>query len=500
MSDVPDRVARSAAGHGFDRSGIPVPVLESAPELVDLYWVAWELAWQHVVERDGAPQSPYMDEGFDPETVWIWDTAFMSHFCKYAPDRFPGVESFDNFYRVMFEGASSPLKIQHPDNPPLLAWSELEYVQHTGDLDRVRRILAAGYLQGHFAFFDSTPPGSRFAWSRVPTALQRTPRGYRWDGVASGMDNTPRAAQQAEHGTVGNILWFDAAAQQALNALSIARLAELIDDATTAATYHARHLELVALVQDYWDPQDRFFHDRHDEDPHDFHRVRTPAAYWPLLAETADAEQAAALADALIDPATFGGPVPWPSVARADPAFRPTGQYWRGGVWVPMAYVSARALADAGYQRHATEATFRLLRHMSQTYLEYEPATIWEAYATDRPAPSTGKDDRYIVRPDFCGWSALAPIAMLIEHVLGFRVDALTATVGWRRPAGVSGITGLRCGTISLDLLAGAADTVEITTTAAVRVDIDGTVIHIPPGSTTLSVLRPTRTAASSAG
>jgi hypothetical protein len=146
----------------LDRTAVPEPVFDAEPALVELYWVAWELAWLHVVERDGVAQSPYLDEGFDPETIWIWDTCFMTHFCKYAPQLFPGIESLDNFYRPMYDGAPSSLKVQHPDNPPLFAWAEEEYVRHTGDLGRVEWLLRSGYLQRHFEFFETVAPGSVF--------------------------------------------------------------------------------------------------------------------------------------------------------------------------------------------------------------------------------------------------------------------------------------------------------------------------------------------------
>ncbi len=215
----------------LDHAALPSPVLDAEPALLELYRAAWELAYDHVVSRAGVPRSPYMDEGFDPDTIWIWDTCFMAHFCKYAPDLFPGVESFDNFYGPMYGAEPSSLRIHHPDNPPLFAWSEEEYVRHTGDLDRVRWLLRdRRFLQQHFAFMEGTPAGSRFPHSTIPTTAERVAGGYRWEGVTSGMDNTPRAPIQGEHGTSGDILWFDLAAQQALSARSIAALARLIGD------------------------------------------------------------------------------------------------------------------------------------------------------------------------------------------------------------------------------------------------------------------------------
>ncbi len=476
------RSSSAAPRAPLDRNGIPEPVLDARPDLVELYWLAWELAWDHVVERDGVARSPYLDEGFDPDTIWIWDTCLMAHFAKYAPQTFPGIESLENFYLPLHDGAATPVRIQHPDNPPLLAWSEEEYVRHTGDLDRVRRILGAGYLQRHFAFFDEVPRGTVLDCSAMPTFVERTDRGYRWSGISSGMDNSPRGPEWVGLDTAGDILWFDAAAQQALAARSIARLARLVGWEELEAEYAAHHRRLVDLVGDFWDPEDRVYYDRFDATPFDFHRVRTPAVYWPLLAGACDAEQARGLAELLRDPSCFGGLVPWPSVARNDPAFRGTGHYWRGGVWVPTAYVSARALAENGYAALAREATIRLLDHLAATYAASEPATIWEAYAPDRPAPSTGKDDAYLVRPDFCGWSALAPIAMLIEHVLGVGVDATTGTVRWDPPdLGRTGIRRLRCGPTLVSLLA-EDDRLVVETDRPLRVRVGAAAHALAPG------------------
>ena len=58
------------------------------------------------------------------------------------------------------------------------------------------------------------------------------------------------------------------------------------------------------------------------------------------------------------------------------------------------------------------------------------PGTIWECYSPSEPAPSVHHGRR--VRPDFCGWSALGPISLFIENVLGFHdIDALSRTVRW---------------------------------------------------------------------
>jgi hypothetical protein len=136
----------------------------------------------------------------------------------------------------------------------------------------------------------------------------------------------------------------------------------------------------------------------------------------------------------------------------------------------------------------AATATRRLLDHMARTYREYEPASIWEAYAPDAARPSTGKYDEYIVRPDFCGWSALAPISMLIEHVLGFRVDAVERTVTWRRPGGRAGIRRLRCGASTLSVVEDHGLVTAEVGGAALTLVVDGRRIALDPGTHTIDL------------
>ena len=106
----------------------------------------------------------------------------------------------------------------------------------------------------------------------------------------------------------------------------------------------------------------------------------------------------------------------------------------------------------------AKAATEKLLMHMYETYERFEPHTIWECYAPDFFTPAyieTGEKKH--ARPDFCGWSALGPIAAYIEFVLGFHtVDAFEKKVYWEKPEGDGriGIQNLRFGEIVADIVA----------------------------------------------
>ena len=95
---------------------------------------------------------------------------------------------------------------------------------------------------------------------------------------------------------------------------------------------------------------------------------------------------------------------------------------------------------------------------MLTTYLHCEPHTVWECYAPDFATPATKPNGTDIVRKDFCGWSALGPISILIEYVLGFHtVNAFEGVVEWAKPDGFIGKIGvknLRFGDIITDVIA----------------------------------------------
>ena len=147
--------------------------------------------------------------------------------------------------------------------------------------------------------------------------------------------------------------------------------------------------------------------------------------------------------------------VPWPSLARADKDFNPTGRYWRGGIWMPTTYMCTKALERYNFYDIADQLAYQTVHHMQQTYEQYTPHTIWEAYSPTDYRPSTFTNEKKIVKPDFCGWSGIGPIALLIENVLGFHhVDGINKKIEWRLYQTVRhGIKGLNFGGILTDIV-----------------------------------------------
>ena len=449
---------------------LPVPVYDEHPEYIDFYWVAWKLAHDHIMPIEGMPQTPYMDEGFVNTDIWIWDTCFMLFFCKYAPNIFPGVESLNNFYQPLYDGVPLPmvicnapedwigfkhgeltqLYIHISDNPPLFAWAEYSYALMTGDREHLKDLLLKKqYLQKHFAFLENLKePGFKGKYIRNVSCLVKQENGYFWEGGRSGMDNTPRGRTgvhaEAERPNNPRMLWVDAIAQQGLVALCIAKIARLIGQKEMAEEW----METYARIRDkvnryYWDDKDGMYYDV-NVDTMDFMKCLTPASFWPVLAEMASPEQVSRMCDKLRDPEKLGGAVPWVTLSRDDPDFNgETGNYWRGSVWLPTAYMGIKGLENYGEFKLAHDTACRILAHMVKTYQEYEPHTVWECYNPNKPLPAQHLKNR--VRPDFCGWSALGPLALFLENVIGiYKADAFDNRVFWALPEKIQGKIGIR--------------------------------------------------------
>lgn len=496
---------------------LPEPICEAHPEYNTFYQRAWELAHDHVKDLPGMPQTPYMDEGFCDTQVWIWDTCFMTLFCKFAPEVFPGVESFRNFYDVLYHNKILPEVIpteQEPkwthavpgvpfhvelhiaDNPPLFSFAEYENALIHGDADYLRELLyEKGSLQRHYDWIESLCEKLQLPGVHCETFLAHEECGYTWEGGRSGMDNTPRGRvvtpADKERPNNPDMLWIDAICQQALSAHCIAKLFALLGDTESEKKWLLRFHEKKELVNRfYWDARDGFYYDI-DRRDHRFYRVMTIASYWALTAEIASAEQAAAMALHASNPDELGGALPLISLARNDPDFCDSGLYWRGALWLPTAYAALKGLANYAKHKEAHEAACKILSHMWKTYEGYEPHTIWECYSPTAFEPATTTKGNAVVRPDFCGWSALGPISIYLEYVLGFHtVNAFTNTVEWARPTefqGNVGVKNLRFGKIVTDIVANGS-TCRVCSNAPYTLVIDGKPHAVSAGENTLAL------------
>ncbi len=464
----------------FPAAELPEVIIDAHPEFIELNRVAWRQAWDHVRETTALPGSPFMSEGCEVNKVWLWDSCFMGMFCRYAIGAFPGRNTLDNLYHLLENGPDQPIVLHHRDNPPLFAWIEWQYYEMDKNLARLREVLPR--LVRHYDYLENVEPAKEHNQWQPDITWKREAGGYCWGGIQSGMDNTPRGRDD-----YASIHWVDALAQQALAARWIARIAQELGDAATRARFEREYEEKKALLATYWDEEANAFLNKY-RDGSGFCRVLTPASYWPLFAGCATSEQAARTIPHLEDPNKLGGWFPFPSVARDDPAFSPVGTYWRGSIWLPVAYMGVKAVGMYGRHDLAARLAFDILSAQVRCYHDFEPHTIWECYSPTAHKPGTAKAGQYS-RPDFCGWSALGPISLLMENIIGVhRISALEGVVEWLPgvPEGRLGLKNLRFGDNVADLIRENDGTVRIRAAKPFRLVYKGTAHDCPAGVTVI--------------
>ena len=148
-------------------------------------------------------------------------------------------------------------------------------------------------------------------------------------------------------------------------------------------------------------------------------------AFWPLWAGIVPPDRVEALAGHLLDPKSFWRHHPIPSLAADSPRFRPDGDYWLGSTWAPTNYAAIKGFDRSGRHDLALKTTLRHLDCMSDV-LE-STGEIWENYCSERSERGNWSGTPYC-------WSALGPISLLLEVVIGLEPDALANRVVWTPP------------------------------------------------------------------
>lgn len=514
---TPSSVNRDAAN--VDWQGAVPEVVHPDRNLTKLYQVAWKITASRTRTgeflKPGLPATPYLDENVYNDQIWIWDSAFMVLYSRYAPSAFPGLQTLDNIYYPIHKQVETGLKIHLRDNPPILAWAEYDNYMMTADEKRMEQVMdKENFLEKHFDFFQNVKKGSGQKYASPQTifrgVVRRSPSGkfiaedeagydekdpfigFTWSRGASGMDNTPRNPVSDRD---KDIVWVDAIAQQALSALCIARIHESRGNTEKQKQWMQTYNGLKDIVNKYyWDEEDGFYYDLSRKSG-TFSKVKTCSSYWVMMAEIPSPKQAARMVEYLqTDSSGFselGGKYPYLSLSRKHPLYNnETGDYWRGGIWLPLAYMTTKALEKYGYDELADELSENLLRQILAVYMKGFDGkhTIWECYSPsqDRPATEHGRT----ARPDFCGWSALGPISLFIENVMGFhQINGLKKRIEWtlKGKNGTHGLKRLKFAGITTDVIYDSAKkAVDVKSDKPYTLVINGESFDIAPGSQTV--------------
>ena len=416
------------------RTFLPEPVLPEREDWVKMYWNAWSLLVQNI--GHGSAENGFTEEYIDAAfsgNIFQWDTCLIAQFANYGFKELPVHQSLDNFYKkqeadgyicreyragngaALFAKGSADAV-----NPPLFSWAELKYFKISNDTERLHQVLPA-----------------LISYYRWLVANRRNENGLYWSSpLGCGMDNTPRYAAS----------WIDFSAQQALNSLCIAYIADALGSDRTAEEFYGEHDALCRKINSLmWDEEQGYYWDL--DTANSFVCVKTIAPFWTLLAKVASPENADRLAEHLANPAEFWRPHVFPTLSADNQLYSFKGNYWRGSVWAPTNYAVIKGLSSYGKWKLAREASGNHLENMLRVY--NETGTIWENYSAEYSSPGN------IAKDNFVGFSGLGPISLLIEEILGFDIDAPENKITWRLyPSNVHGIRNLYFGDNRVSLLA----------------------------------------------
>ncbi len=417
---------------------LPRPVLEGSPAFIDLYWKAWELAFQNL--KKPPPGSPLVSNYTALiENIWQWDSTFIMMFGRYAADAFPFIQSLDNFYARQYENGYITQVISSADgedkiykkrddtvNPPLFAWAEWEYAKLTGDKSRFARVMPV--LEKHAE------------WLEKNRRKAGTVHGLYWNTRAgSGMDTTPRSGSG----------WVDMSAQMALTYKCMAEIANELGNKKSALEYSKQAEKIASAMNRFmWNETDGLYYDVDDQGKQN--PCKSIACFWPIIAGVSKDNQVVKMMQNLKDPKSFWRPDVFPSLAADQERYGPDEDHWNGAVWAPANVMIVKGLDNypqlEGQGELASKAVERYLSNMYEVYKQ--TGSIWQSYSAEKAERTHSSNS------DFVGWSGLGPIQLLIEDLIGIQADGLHKSINWRLSrTDRHGIENLHFGGITASLI-----------------------------------------------
>ncbi len=400
---------------------LPKPFWQGHDNVIDCYNKAWEIAFSNLKkpEPESGLVSSFIDTAFNGFT-FMWDSAFMTMFGKYASHIFDFQKTLDNFYakqhrdgficREICESANGEQFYRHDPSstgPNILAWCEWEYYKLTGDISRVKYV------------FD--PLMAFHKWLKLNRTWQN---GMYWTtGWGCGMDNQPRH-NESENPDLhhGFMTWCDTTVQQILNGKTLIEMAKVLGRADETKELQDEVNYLTQQVNDtLWDEKTGYYYDmwRNGE----LSGVKTIGAYWALIADIVPENRIKPFIAHLDNENEFKRPHRVPSLSFDHPEYETDGHYWLGGVWPPTNYMVLKGLQKNNYEKLAFDIALNHLENVVEVF--EKTGTLWENYAPEMAEKGNP------ARKDFVGWSGLSPISIMFEYVFGIRPDAENNKIEW---------------------------------------------------------------------
>jgi len=393
-------------------------------DFVDVYDQTW--AWIQDFWQKGTTKSKLQPRFFNyPQSKSInqFEACFSTFFLVYSNRIYPATPQLDNFYDKQEKdgairceySARDGKPVVDEDNPegvhpPLFSWAEHNLYHKIGNKKRIRDIMPK--LEAYFTWLDDNFKKENGLYS-VPLA-------------ATTMINAPREKM---------VYPIDFNAQQAMNALYMSELGDILNDKEISFKYKRHYFSLKTRINSLmWNEDDGIYYDL-DRAGKQI-RVKTIASFWPLLAELPNEAKAEKLIQHLRNPATFGTENPFPTTAADEKSFDEKGKGYRGSVYSPFTFMVVKGLEKYGAFDLARECAIRHLYYLLDTLHpeSKEKGTVWEAYRPRKDGPAEWPEQEGFPRALFLPYTALSTIALMIENVVGLYISLPRKTVDWIVP------------------------------------------------------------------
>jgi neutral trehalase len=392
---------------------------------VDIYDKTWawiQDCWQGEEEK-GVIEGKFFSYPGNPVIQQV-DAIFSSFFLVYSNRIYQASPTLDVLYQHQEpDGAIRSVynietgePVVEENNPkglglPLFAWAEFNLYHKSGNKKRVKDVIPI--LDKYTNWIDSV--------FKRPNGLYEVPL------AATGMANAPRedAAYPVDFNTM-----------MAINVLYMSALADILNDKEASFQYKRQYFSLKTRLNTLmWDNDDGFYYDIDKNEKR--LKVKTIAGYWPLLAEISNDDKAERIIDKLSDPAFFGAPHPFPTVAVSEPSFDETGRGYRGSVYPHLTFMVIKGLER--YQRWdmARECAIRHLYFVLDSMNaegNHHKGNLWEAYLPLKEGPAQWPEKPEFPRPQYLTYNALSTICLTIENIVGLFISLPRKTVDWIIP------------------------------------------------------------------
>lgn len=459
VSRNPFRAATPAAlappAFAAARSQLPEPVLPHEPGWVALYWRAWEIVWAGLHQPapvDGLITSYLLSNG--SEHVEMWETALLAQLSFYGRRALNLMAPLNNFYarqhhdgficRTFNPATGTDFFYPFDPNstgPNLLACTEWRYFRQSGDDGRIGQVFWP-LLAYHHWLRDNRTWRNGLYWAT---------------GLSSQMANQPRVPDSRDHHR--HWIWVDASLQAALNSHCLAQMAAQLGESDLAKPLQEEHTRLIDLINKHlWNDETQFYQDLGPDGR--FSRVKSIGAYWALLdASMVPDKRLQPFIQPLRENWAFNLAHRVPSMSADSEGYNAeTGNRWRGGVWPDLNFIVCRGLHNVRQSALAHAIARNHLQTMYQVYMN--TGYLWEYYAPETAVAGAEARKNALI-------ACLPPIAMLIEDVIGIRVDWPHRRVYWDRrcqPGQPYGIKNLPLGSDGTCELLGDEEQVTVVT------------------------------------